>query len=38
LTFYKKFNEKYPDKQLTADEKKALIDWARKYAGELAGE
>jgi len=34
----KKFNEKYPDKQLTADEKKALIDWARKYAGELAGE
>ena len=34
----KKFNEKYPDKQLTTDEKKALIDWARNYAGELAGE
>ena len=34
----KKFNEKYPDKQLTADEKKALIDWARAYASKLSGE
>ena len=34
----KKFKERYPDRQLTADEKTALIEWARGYAGELAGE
>jgi len=34
----KKFNEKYPDKRLTDDERKALVDWARTYASELAGE
>ncbi len=32
----KKFISKNPDKQLTADEKKTLINWARGYAQELA--
>ncbi|NOX84576.1 MAG: heme-binding domain-containing protein [Chlorobi bacterium] len=32
----KKFLSKNPDKQLTDQEKKTLIDWAREYASELA--
>jgi len=34
----KKFRNKYPDKLPTQDEKKALTDWAREYAKNLAGE
>jgi len=34
----KKFLAKYPDKALSDEDKKALIEWAKSSAAELAGE